>query len=174
MSIDSLIFVQKQAVPGARGKLKGVYTDVHDRKLPQKLVLGTLCAIQRTAAPSLGDACGIQSAADDVIADAGKVLDPAAADEHGRVFLKVVTFAGNVDRTFLLVGEPYPGNLTDSRVGLFGRGGRNRNADSALLICSSLCYSAAGGTCGLWNISLTCIPLNANRKSENLFNAYCA
>ena len=99
----------------------------------RKLVLGTLCAIQRTAAPSLGDACGIQSAADDVIADAGKVLDPAAADEHGRVFLKVVTFAGNVDRTFLLVGEPYPGDLTDSRVGLFGRGGRNRNADSALL-----------------------------------------
>ena len=138
-----------------------MYTDVHYRKLPQRdtgmrrklqtisvdaeirakdatrilreLVLGTLCAVQRTAALSLGNACGIEGAADDVVTNAGEIPYTAAADENGRVLLKVVAFAGDVDGTFLLVGKSYSGNLTDSRVGLFRRGCGDRNANAALL-----------------------------------------
>ncbi len=44
-----------------------------------------------------------------------------------------MTFAGDIDGTFLLVGKSYPCNLTDSRVRLLGRCGRNRKAYAALL-----------------------------------------
>ena len=68
-----------------------------------------------------------------MVTNAGEIPYTAAADEHGRVFLKVVTFAGNVNGTFLLVRKANPCNLTDGRVGLFGRCGCNRNAYAALL-----------------------------------------
>ena len=68
-----------------------------------------------------------------MVAHAGKVFNPAAADKNGRVLLKVVTFAGNVNGTFLLVGKAHPGNLSYSRVRLFRSRGGNRKAHAALL-----------------------------------------
>jgi hypothetical protein len=51
----------------------------------------------------------------------GQVLNTAASDQNRAVFLKVVTFTGNVNRTFLLVGKTYTSNLTHSGVRLLRR-----------------------------------------------------
>ena len=99
----------------------------------RKLILRTLCAVERTAAPSLGNACGVERATDDVVTNAGEILYTTAADEDGRVLLQVVAFAGNVNGTFLLVCKANPCNFTDSRVRFFGRGRGDGNAYAALL-----------------------------------------
>ena len=98
-----------------------------------RLSLGLLCAVARTSLLALCNACGIEGAAHDVVTNAGQVFNPAAADKNGRVLLKVVTFAGNVNGTFLLVGKAHPGNLSYSRVRLFRSRGGNRKAYAALL-----------------------------------------
>jgi hypothetical protein len=51
----------------------------------------------------------------------GQVLNTSASNQNGAVFLKVVTFTGNVNRTFLLVGKTYTSNLTHSGVRLLRR-----------------------------------------------------
>jgi hypothetical protein len=51
----------------------------------------------------------------------GQVLNTSASNQNGAVFLKVVTFTGNVDRTFLLVRKTYTCNLTHSGVRLLRR-----------------------------------------------------
>ena len=97
------------------------------------LLFRAFCAVKRTRLLSFGNACRIERTADNVVTNAGKVFNSSAPDEYGRVLLQVMTFAGNVNGTFLLVGKSYPCNLTDCRVGLLGRGGRNRKAYAALL-----------------------------------------
>ena len=59
-------------------------------------LLRALCAVLAAGLLALCNACRIERAADDVIADAGQILDSSAADENGAVLLKIVTFAGNV------------------------------------------------------------------------------
>ena len=44
-------------------------------------------------------------AANDVVANAGKILHTAAANEHDRVLLEVVSFAGDVGGDFEAVGQ---------------------------------------------------------------------
>src|ERR1700743_3424889 len=53
-------------------------------------LLRTLGAVERTALLAVLDALGVEHAADDVIAHAGKILHAAAADQHNAVFLEVV------------------------------------------------------------------------------------
>ena len=48
--------------------------------------LGTLCTVLGTGLHTTVDALGIQSAADDVVTDTGKVLNTAAADQN-KLFL---------------------------------------------------------------------------------------
>ena len=98
-----------------------------------RLSLGLLCAVARTSLLALCNACGIEGAAHDVVTNAGQVFNTAAADKNGRVLLKVVTFAGNVNGTFLLVGQSHPCDLTKRRVGLLGRSRRDGKANAALL-----------------------------------------
>src|SRR5262249_40052681 len=54
----------------------------------------TLGAVLGSGLLAVGDALGIEDAADDMVADAGQVTDPAASDENDGVFLQVVTFTG--------------------------------------------------------------------------------
>src|SRR5690606_12158186 len=69
----------------------------------------------------------IEHAAQDVVANAGKVLHAAAADQNNRVFLQVVAFAGDVANGFVAVlGQADLGDLTQSRVGLL----RGRRVDA--------------------------------------------
>src|SRR6202165_3172947 len=75
-------------------------------------------------------ACGVQGAADDVVADAREVLDLASADEHDRVLLQVVSDAGDVSSHLDARGQPDAGYLAEGRVRLFGGLGVDAHAAS--------------------------------------------
>ncbi len=68
-----------------------------------------------------------------MVADAGQVLDAAAADEHHRVLLQVVAFTRDVADDLEAVGEPDLGDLTERRVRLLWRRRVDTRADAALL-----------------------------------------
>src|SRR3954463_5227842 len=67
-------------------------------------LFGTLGAVFRTALLAVLDALGIEDAAENVVAHAGQILDAAAADHDHGMFLKVVTFAGDVTDDFEAIG----------------------------------------------------------------------
>src|SRR5262249_472192 len=79
------------------------------------------------------DALGIEDAADDMVAHARQVADPAAADQHDGVLLEVVPFTGDVSGDLHAIGEAHAGDLAQRRVGLLGRHGFHLEADAALL-----------------------------------------
>src|SRR5471032_1033206 len=96
-------------------------------------LLRALGAIERAALLAVLDALGVQLAADDVVAHAGKVLDAAAADQHDAVLLQVMAFAGNVGQRFKTVGQAHLGDLAQRGVRLLRRRGVDAGADGALL-----------------------------------------
>src|SRR5437899_7646464 len=59
-------------------------------------LLRPLGAVFGAALAPVLDALSVVRAAGDVIAHAGRSLDPAAADQHDRVVLQVVALAGDV------------------------------------------------------------------------------
>lgn len=75
----------------------------------------------------------VECAADNVIADTGQIFDTTATNENDRVFLKVVTFSGDVSDDFLAVGQTDFGHFAESGVGLLGGAGHNLHADTATL-----------------------------------------
>src|SRR5690606_6236019 len=76
---------------------------------------------------------GVERAADDVVAHAGKVLHTTSANEHDAVLLKVVSLARDVRGGLDPVGEAHAGDLPKRRVGLL-RGRRvHAGADASLL-----------------------------------------
>ena len=77
-------------------------------------LLRTLGAVERTALLAVLDALRVEHAADDVIANARKVFHAATADQHDRVFLKVVTFSGDVRSYFKTVCKSNSGNFSNS------------------------------------------------------------
>lgn len=96
-------------------------------------LLRTLGAVLRAALLAILDALGVEHAAQDVVANAGKIADAAAADEHDRVLLQVVAFTRDVRDDFAAVGQAHLGDLAKCRVRLL-RGGRvDAGADAALL-----------------------------------------
>src|SRR5262245_8453583 len=96
-------------------------------------LLGSLGSVLRAALATVLDADGVERPADDVVADARKVLHAATADEHHRVLLEVVADAGNVGRDLDAIRQPDAGDLAERRVRLL-RGGRvDARADPALL-----------------------------------------
>ena len=92
-----------------------------------------LCAVLGTGLLSLGDACGIERAADDVVTYARQVAHTAAANEDGAVLVEVVTLARNVNGTFLFVRQADTRDFTERGVRLFRRGGGNGKAYAPLL-----------------------------------------
>ena len=78
------------------------------------LLLGALCAIAGTGLHALCNACGIQSAANDVVTDAREILYTAAANENHGVLLQVVADAGDIGGTLETVGKTDTGDLTKS------------------------------------------------------------
>jgi len=58
------------------------------------------------SAPASVDAHGVESPADDMVANSRKVLHAPASDEDDRVFLKVVSHARDVGRNLDPVREP--------------------------------------------------------------------
>ena len=78
------------------------------------LFLGPFGAILRAGLHAIGNACAVESAADDVVTNARQVFDAAAADHHNRVFLKIMTDTGDVGSYLDLVGQPDSGDFTKS------------------------------------------------------------
>src|SRR5262249_57911659 len=94
------------------------------------LALGAVLGARLLA---VGDALGVEDAADDVVAHAGQVADAAAAHQHDGVLLQVVPLAGDVRRDLDLVGEAHAGDLAQGRVRLLGRHDLDLQADALLL-----------------------------------------
>ena len=95
--------------------------------------LGPFCAVLGTALLPVRDTGGVERTTNDVIANAGKVLYTATADEHDRVLLEVMPFAGDVGGDLEPVGEPHPSDLPQRGVGLLRGRGVNTGADATLL-----------------------------------------
>src|SRR6478609_3804199 len=79
------------------------------------------------------DALGVERAADDLVADTGEVLHPAAANEHDRVLLKVVTDARDVRRDLDAARQAHAGDLAKGGVRLLRGGGVDAGADATAL-----------------------------------------
>src|ERR1017187_4827086 len=79
------------------------------------LLLGAVAA---TSLIPLPHARGVERSTDHLVADAGKILHTAAADQHDRVFLEVVALARDVGGHLETTGEPDPGHLAQGRVRL--------------------------------------------------------
>src|SRR6266511_1269238 len=92
------------------------------RGMPRLLTLLALGAVARAGLLAVADTLGVEHAADDLVADAGQVLDPAAAYQHDRVLLQVVADAGDVRGDLDAAVQPHPADLAERRVGLLGRG----------------------------------------------------
>src|SRR5579863_2684445 len=95
--------------------------------------LRTLGAVFRPALLAVLDSLGVEHPAQDVVAHAGQVLDPAAADHDHRVLLKVVAFARDIADDLEAVGQPHLGDLAQSRVRLLRRRRIDAGAYAALL-----------------------------------------
>src|SRR5918994_3207846 len=73
-------------------------------------------------------ALGVERAADDLVADAGEVLHPAAANEHHRVLLQVVTHPRDVGGDLDPRGQPDTRDLPQRGVRLLRSGGVHTRA----------------------------------------------
>src|SRR3982750_2576367 len=96
-------------------------------------LLRTLGAVERTALLAVLDALRVEHAANDVITNARKILDAAAADQDHAVLLQIVALARNIGQRFEAIGQAHLCDLAQRRVRLL-RGGRiDACADRTLL-----------------------------------------
>src|SRR5215207_6300476 len=79
------------------------------------------------------DTLGVERAADDLVADTGEVLHPAAADEHDRVLLEVVADTRDVRRDLDTARQAHAGDLAEGGVRLLGGDRVDAGADTAAL-----------------------------------------
>jgi hypothetical protein len=97
------------------------------------LALRPLGAILGTTLATCINARRIECASDDVIANTRQILDTTAANQHDRVLLQGMTFAGNVTRDLNPIRETNTGNLPQSRVRLLWRRGIHTYTNTTLL-----------------------------------------
>src|SRR5688572_153127 len=105
----------------------------------------SLHSVERAALLAIGDAGGVEGAADHLVSDSRQVLDPAAAHEHDGMLLKVVALAGDVGGDLHPVGEPHAGDLAQGRVRLLRRHGRDTGADAPPLRCGHALLAPLAG-----------------------------
>src|SRR5271154_4398228 len=96
-------------------------------------LLRTLGAVERTALLAVFHALRVENAADDVIANARKVLHAAAAEQHDRVLLKIVAFARDVAHDFIAVRQTHLRDFAKRGVRLLRRRRVDARAHAALL-----------------------------------------
>src|SRR3954453_6984972 len=83
------------------------------------LLLGAVAA---TGLLAVAHARGVEGAADDLVADAGQVLPPAATHEHDGVLLEVVALARDVGGDLHAARETHTGDLPERGVRLLRSG----------------------------------------------------
>src|SRR6476646_7693528 len=103
------------------GPLRGISALLLLRAVPAASLLAVLHAL------------GVERPADDLVADTGQVLHPAAADEHDRVLLEVVAHTGDVGGDLDAAGQAHAGDLAQRRVRLLRRRGVDAGAHTAAL-----------------------------------------
>ena len=69
----------------------------------------------------------------DMVTNAGKILNLTTTDQHNRVLLQVVSFTRYVGQNLKSIRQPYPGHFTKRRIWLSGRNCSNLNAYTSLL-----------------------------------------
>ena len=82
---------------------------------------------------TLGDTQGIQNTADNFVANPWQVANTTTANKNNRVFLKIVTFTGDVSRDFFTVGKTNTSYFSQSRVRLFRSYRFHQQTDAAFL-----------------------------------------
>jgi hypothetical protein len=95
--------------------------------------LGFLSAVATAGLFAAVDAEGIAATTDHLIADTGQVANAAAADKNNRVFLQIVSFAGDVNSDFFGVAQTHAGDFSKSRIRLLGSHGPDDQANALLL-----------------------------------------
>src|SRR5271168_1034984 len=95
--------------------------------------LRTLGTGERTALLAVLDPLRVKHAADDVVANAGKILHATAAQQHNGMFLQVVTFARNIADDLIAVREADLRDLAQGRVRFLGSRRIDARANAALL-----------------------------------------
>src|ERR1700759_4142950 len=81
-----------------------------------------LRAVTAAGLLAVADTLGVQRAADDLVAHTRQVTDTAAAHQHDRVLLEVVSHARDVGGDLDLARQPDASDLAQRRVRLLGRG----------------------------------------------------
>ena len=71
-----------------------------------------LSTVAMLAYPPVANALGVEGPANDVVADARQILHPTAAQQHHRMFLQIMPFAGDIAGDFKTVGQAHFGNFT--------------------------------------------------------------
>src|ERR1035437_3167780 len=79
------------------------------RRLMSRSSLRPLRAVQRTTLATLGNALGVQHAAQDVVTHPGQVLHATATDQHHTVLLQIVPLARDVADHLVTVGQTHLG-----------------------------------------------------------------
>src|SRR5579872_1155464 len=92
-----------------------------------------LGAVAAAGLLAVADPRGVEHAPDDLVADAGQVLHPAAAHEHDRVLLEVVPLTGDVGADLDAAGQAHAGDLAEGGVGLLRGHGVHPGADAPAL-----------------------------------------
>src|SRR3954452_1819873 len=90
-----------------------------------------LDAVLRPRLLAVGDTCGVEGSADDLVAHARKILHAAATHEYDGVLLEVVALARDVGRDLHPVRQAHAGDLAQSRVRLLRRRRVDARADPA-------------------------------------------
>src|SRR5580692_11569093 len=104
-----------------------------DMCVSSRRLFRTLRAVERTALAAVFHALRVEHATNDVITHARKVFHATAAKQHHGVFLKIVTFAGNVCDDFISVGQTHFRDFAKCRVRLLRRRRIDARADATLL-----------------------------------------
>src|SRR5438132_4483057 len=96
-------------------------------------LLLALGAVLGTALLAIPGPRRVQRAADDVVADAGKIPYSSALHQHDGVLLQVVPDAGDVRGDLDTGGQPYASHLPQRRVGLARSHRVHAHADASSL-----------------------------------------
>src|SRR5579872_2967497 len=126
--------------------------------------LGALGAVFRAALFAIRNTRGIERAAHHVIANAGKILHAASADQHNGVLLQIVADAGDVGGDLDSVGQPDARDFAQRRVRLLGRSGIHAGAHAATLRASLQRRTGSLIACGA-----TPLAHELNKSRQNSF-----